>query len=476
MASLATDELARDVAARSAALESTPPVAVAPTREARELLKLAGPLALAFAGNQLLGVVDTAMVGRLGATQLAGVALGNGLFFAVTVMGIGAVQGMDPLVSQAIGAGEGARARAVLTAGLRLSVGVGLALAVVAGLVPLLLPTFGVDAATSREALRFVLGRLPALIPFLWVVAMRSYLQSRDFSRPIVTSMIVSNLVNFAANGLLIFGDDALLRVGLPAMGLPALGVLGSGLASSIASIAQLAIVWRSLLVLRPAAGGGDTAIGARDILRIGWPIALTFLAEVGAFTVVGVLAGRIGPHAASGHQVAITIASVTFCVSMGIASATTVRVGRAVGRGDSAGARRAGFVGLAASLVYMATCAVGLAILASPVARLLSDRPEVLASAIPLVVIASFFQLSDGIQVTAAGALRGIGDTRFIQWTNVFGHYVVGLPLAIALAFGAGLAERGLWWGLSAGLTAVAIPLVWRFHTKSRGPLARVA
>ena len=160
----------------------------------------------------------------------------------------------------------------------------------------------------------------------------------------------------------------------------------------------------------------------------------------------------------------------------MGVASATTVRVGRAVGRGDAPGARRAGFVGLATSFVYMATCAAALALFAGPIARLLSDRPEVLASAIPLVQIAAFFQLSDGIQVTAAGALRGVGDTRFIQWANVVGYYLVGLPLAVALAFGIGLAERGLWWGLSAGLTAVAIPLVWRFHVRSRGPLARVA
>jgi len=249
-----------------------------------------------------------------------------------------------------------------------------------------------------------------------------------------------------------------------------------SGLASSLAAIVQLAIVWRGLSVLRPADGEGDVSVNARDVLRVGWPIALTFLAEVGAFTIAGLLAGRIGPSATAGHQVAITIASVTFCVSLGISAATTVRVGRAVGRGDAPGARRAGFVGLGTSLGYMALCAVGFAVFAGPIARVLSDRPEVLASAIPLVQIAAFFQLSDGLQCTAAGALRGIGDTRFIQWVNIFGHYVVGLPLAVALAFGAHLAERGLWWGLSAGLTAVAIPLVWRFHVKSRGPLARLA
>lgn len=443
--------------------------------EMRELGRLALPLALAFGGNQLLTVVDTAMVGRLGATELAGVALGSGLFFAVTVMGIGAVLGMDPLVSQAVGAGEGSRARSVLGAGLRLSLTVGLVLSVVAGALPYALPWMGVGESISREAQHFVLGRLPGLIPFLWMMAMRSYLQALDVSRPIVVSMIVANLVNVLANGLLIFGDGALLRVGLPPIGLPALGVLGSGIASSIATVAQLGwMAWALRRMGIPSGGGAD--VGAGDVLRIGWPIALTLLAEVGAFTVAGVLAGGIGPTAASGHQVALTIASVTFCVTLGVAAATTVRVGRAVGRGDVPGARRAGFAGLLGSFLYMAACAGGLALFAEPIARLLTDRPEVLAAAVPLVQIAAFFQLSDGVQVTGAGALRGIGDTRFIQWANLFGHYAVGLPLAVVLAFWLGQAERGLWWGLTAGLTAVAILLVWRFARMSRGPIARVA
>lgn len=443
--------------------------------ELGELLRLAAPLALAFGGNQLLSFVDTAMVGRLGATELAGVALGSGLFFAVSVLGVGAVLGMDPLVSQAIGAGEGARARAVVRAGLRLATVVGIALSLLVGLTPPLLALAGVEAGAQREATALVLGRIPGLVPFLWVVAIRSYLQAVGLTRAIVVSVVVANVVNVVANGLLIFGDGALLAVGLPAVGLPALGVLGAGLGSSLATIAQLGVTWWAL-GKAASPGEGDTAVTARDVLRIGLPIGLTLLAEVGAFAGAGVLAGRIGPEAAAGHQVAITIASMSFCVSMGIASATTVRVGRAVGRGDVEGARRAGFSGIAASLAYMMACAVVLAVFASPIARVLSDRPDVLAAAVPLVQIAAFFQLSDGLQVTGAGALRGIGDTRFIQWANVFGHYVVGLPLAVWLAFHAGFAERGLWWGLSAGLTAVAVPLVWRFHRRSQGPLARVA
>src|SRR5690606_9817598 len=137
-------------------------------------------------------------------------------------------------------------------AGLRLCAGLGVGLSIVAGLLPLLLPWLGVDAATSREAHALMLGRLPGLIPFLWMMAMRSYLQALDVSRPIVTSMILANVVNVFANGLLIFGDDALVRVGLPPIGLPALGVLGAGIASSIATISQLAVIAWALRSMAP--------------------------------------------------------------------------------------------------------------------------------------------------------------------------------------------------------------------------------
>lgn len=433
------------------------------------------PLAITFAGGTLLGVVDTAMVGRLGAPELAGVALGNAFFFTITVAAMGVVFGMDPVVSQALGAGEGARARAALRSGLRLATILSIPVMAILALAPLFFGAFGVEPISARHAAHFLWGRAPGAIPFLLVMALRSYLQGRTHTRPLVIGVIIANVVNFVANGLLIFGDGALEEVGLPAIGLPAFGVAGSGVASGLASMAQLVFIYAGFRKLLPASGGGDEDVPLRKIASIGLPIGLTLLAEVGAFSLAGVLAARIGPAAASGHQVAITLASLTFTVAMGIANATSVRVGRAVGRGEPAAARRSGVAGFTASTLYMSVTAAIFLLFPTELASIMSDRPEVLASAVPLLAIAAAFQLFDGAQVVGAGALRGIGQTRFIQYANMIGYYVLGLPVSLLLAFGLDMAERGLWWGLCIGLAFVALVLFWKFLKASRGTIERV-
>jgi len=443
--------------------------------ETRALLTLAGPLILGFVGNQLLGLVDTAMVGRLGSAELAGTAVGNGLYFAISCVGLGTVLGADPLLSQALGAGEGARFHAVQRASFRLAVWMAVPLMFLIAILMQLLPALGVESATAHATGRFLLGRLPSVLPFLLFNALRGVLQARSATRPIVIASAVGNLVNIVGNTLLIFGDGALIQMHLPGLGLPALGVLGSGLASTLAQTAMFLVLLASLRRLDPLGGGGDRRVTVRSVLRVGFPIGLTLMAEVGAFAAVGVLAARIGPHAAAGHQVAITLASTTFIVTLAIGAATSVRVGQAVGRGDSEAARLTGFVGLGASTVFMSFTAALFLSVAPFLAGLLTDRPEVLAASVPLIHIAAVFQIFDGAQAVGSGALRGIGDTRFIQTANLFGYYAVGLPVAIVLAFGANQAERGLWWGLTAGLVVVAALLFARFSARSRGAIARL-
>jgi MATE family multidrug resistance protein len=465
----------------SAPLSETNAPAVAGKRERsqlRELIALSIPLIASNSGGQLMGLVDTAMVGRLGSAALGGVGIGSSIFFALTVAGMGMVLGMDPIVAQAIGAGEHDRARKALWQGIRVALAVSVPIMALVALSPLLLEPLGIEAETARETRSFLFGRLPGLIPMLLFAGVRSYIQAAGGARVVIFAMVAANIANFIGNILLIYGDEGLRRIGLPPIGLPALGVFGSGLSSSIASVFSFVCVVLGVRAIPAPADPSRRALDAvllRKIVRLGVPISLQLLAEVGAFTLASILAGRMGKEPAAGYQIAIMLASFTFTVTLGISSATAVLVGQAVGRGDTQGARQAGFLALRASLIFMSLTAVAFIAAPEALARILTDEPHVIAAAAPLVQIAGFFQLSDGAQVVAAGALRGAGDTRSAQRANLVGHYLIGLPVAVGLGFGLGLGAPGLWWGLSAGLTFVAVALSLRFHHISKKPLARV-
>lgn len=446
--------------------------------ETRALVSLALPLAAGFAGNQLISFVSTAMVGRLGATSLGAVGIGNGLFMALTLLGMGCVIGMEAPIAQALGAGETARARRLLWQGVRVALAVGVPLTALVGVIPAILRPVGVAPAIADEVRLYLLGRLPNVIPFLLYVAQRSYLQAVGATRPIVIAVVVANVGNLLANLLLIWGDGGLAVAGLPAIGMPALGILGSGLAASVAMLLSAIVLGVALLAVPappdPARRRPDPA-AIRTILRLGLPVGVQWLAEVGIFAIAAVLAGRMGEHAAAGHQVAITLASFTFTVVLGVSSAAAVRVGKHVGAGDTPSARRAGLLAIALGAGVMSGFALLFVLVPGLLARLLTDEAPVIAAAAPLVMIAAVFQLSDGVQAVSAGALRGAGDAIFPLVTNLVCHYGISLPVALALGVFAGLGAPGLWWGLCAGLTAVALTLALRFVALSRRPIARV-
>ena len=432
--------------------------------ELRVLLRLAGPLILGYAGSQLMSMTDTAMVGRLGANALAGVAVGNGVYFTVSCFGLGCVAGIEAPIAQALGAGERMRARRLLWQGVRVALGVSLPLLVIMALSPLVLPWAGLDAATAHEVGAYTWARMLNVVPFLVYNAQRAYLQASGITRPIVISTVAGLVANAAGNYLFIY------TLGL--------GVAGSGIASTLASAAMV-------LVLAPAVGEIDAPADperrrfdpalVRTILRLGVPIGLQVVAEVGVFATVGVLAGRMGAASAAAHLVAITLASFTFCVTLGIGAATSVRVGHHIGAGDSDGARRAGLIGLGASSAFMTASAFVFFTCAPWLAGALTNDVSVLAVAVPLVHVAAIFQLSDGLQATAAGALRGAGDPHAPLYANLVGHWVIGLPVAVGLGFVAHEGAVGLWWGLSLGLTAVAVGLIGRFLWLSARPIRRV-
>jgi MATE family multidrug resistance protein len=441
-------------------------------REFRELFRLAGPVAIAQAGMQLMGLVDVAVLGRLGPRELAASGVGNAIFFAFSVVGIGIVLGIDPLIAQAVGASDHKRARRALWQGVWLAITVTAALTVVLIGCAYAMPLVGTPELLE-DARAFLLIRTTSLLPFLLFYVVRSYLQAYGKTRPLLVSMILANILNFAGDLLLVYGGQSLPSWTGPLRHVPALHVAGAALATTICTIAELAIV---LLPLRstpvPKHEHVDHRWSGREVLaafRIGLPIGLQMAAEVGIFALVALLAGRAGTLQLAAHQVAISLASFTFTIALGIAAAGSVRVGLAIGARDPVATRNAGHVAITAGALVMGVSAMMFMLFPRVIARLVTDQPRVLDAALPLLLVVGFFQISDGIQAVGAGVLRGAGDTRYSLNANLVGHWLVGLPIALFLGFYLDWGVVGLWWGLCAGLTVVAVTLFIRFERLSR-------
>jgi MATE family multidrug resistance protein len=436
--------------------------------ELRALAALAAPLALAVGGQALMGVVDTAVVGRAGAVPLAGVGLGNALFMALAVFGMGVMHGLDPLVAQALGAGDAARARRLLWQGAWLALALSVAIALPAAVAPSLLVPLGIEPAVAAEAGAYLLWRLPGLPFFLLYFSSRAYLQAHGIARPMVVAAALANVANVPADLLFVFGGAGLPAWAGPLRAFPALGAAGAAVATSLCAALQLAVLSAAVRAV-PRPGGRAPArrldlAAQRGALAVGLPIGLHMGAEVGIFALVGFLAGRLGAVPLAAHQLALSIASLTFTVAIGFGNAGSVRVGWAVGRRDRPAARLAGLAAFGAGGAFMTLAALVFLLFPGAIARLLTDDPAIVAAAVPLLRVAAVFQISDGIQGVGAGVLRGAGETRFTFLANMAGHWALGLPAAVALGFGAGLGVVGLWWGFVAGLSAVAAALLLRF------------
>ncbi len=449
-----------------------------PLGELRALVHLAVPLAAAHFGQMLLGAVDTAVVGRAGEAELGATGLGNSVYFTLLVFGIGVVLGLDPLVAQAVGAKELTRARRLLWQGVWIALALGVVLVVsILGLASAL-GWFGIGPGTVSLTLEYLVARAPAVIPYLVFASARSYLQALGFTKALVWGVVVANVVNLPLSWVLVFGDQFVADFGVTPLGVPALGVAGAGWASTVSTLIQMAFVVVAIRRIDAPKERGyrspDRALLIRA-LRLGFPIGLTLFAEVGVFGLVNVAMGNISSSALAGHQVALTLVAMTFMIPLGVGAAASVRVGHAIGRGDHPGTRLAGLVSLAAGVGFMGFSAILFLLFPAMCAALITDKPEVIAAAVPLIFVGAIFQLSDGCQAVAAGALRGAGDTKFALWANVLGHYALGLPIALVLGFGTALGPQGLWWGLSAGLTAVAIALTARFFRVTSRPVGRV-
>lgn len=431
--------------------------------------RLAWPVVVAELGWMAMGLVDTAMVGRVSAVAMGAVAVGSNVFFLFMVGGMGVLFGLDTVVSQAIGARRPELAHRALIQGLALAVASSLLLTAGMFAAGHALGWIGVTSDVLPIARGYLEVVALSMLPCSVFMALRRYLQAMNLVRAFMVSVIAANVLNVFVNWVLVFGN----------LGAPALGAVGSAWAT-VASRTAMAVMLAGYTVLH--AWHRDTGLLRtplriempllRRIVRIGLPAAGQVLLESGFFNVAALLAARFGAVPLAAHQIAISAASFSFMAPLGISSAAAVRVGQAVGRKDASAARRAGWTAIGTGGCAMVAFALAFLLLGNEIARVFTDEQPVIHLAASILSVAALFQLFDGTQIVAVGALRGLGETRLPFRIAALSYWLVGMSLAATLAFGLGWSVLGLWYGFVVGLAlACALLLsVWARH--ARDPL----
>jgi MATE family multidrug resistance protein len=446
-----------------------------PTRmgeELRALMGLAFPVVLSELGWMTMTIVDLVMVGRLGPAAIGAVGLGNAIYYAPSLFGIGLLLGLDTLVAQSWGAGRFDDCHRSLAQGIY--VALAFTPLLMAGMVgaAVLFTGSGVDPAVAGMTRSYVDWLNWGTFPLLVYGGFRRYLQGVGRVRPVAFALVTANLVNLAGNWALIYGH----------VGLPAMGVRGSALSTCVARVYMAAVlVWAAWAHERKrghalfARWPGPDWARLRELLRLGLPAASQLVLEVAAFGAATVMASHLGPVALATHEIVLSCAAYTYMVPLGISQAAAVAVGHAVGAGNGGRARRAGLLAIGAGAVFMAAMAVLLLTIPHAIIRLWTGDARVLTLGAHILAIVAGFQIFDGIQSVSTGALRGLGETRFPMLMNLAGYWVLGLPLGAVLCFVLKRGLSGLWMGLTLALISIAVVLCARWLRDSRKPTAAV-
>lgn len=435
--------------------------------ELASLINLAFPVVMAELGWMTMAVVDTAMVGRLNAVAIGAVGLGSILYGTIVLFGFGLLLSMDPLVSKAFGAGDIADCHHTLHQGIFLAFALTLPIMGLSYALPALVLRWDVNPLTAAACGPFIRVLSWSTLPLLLYACLRRYMQGRKLVRPVMAALISANLVNWLGNWALIYGH----------LGFRAYGIEGSAWSTVVSRIYMAGFLLLAILYNERSERSGLfhmhprlDAERLREMLRIGVPAASQILLEVGAFAAATVIAGKLSPVALAAHQIALNCASFTYMVPLGIASATAVSVGHALGQNDHAGAVRAGWLGIGLGTACMGLGAIFFLAIPSQIMRIYTTQPQVIRTGSSLLLIAAFFQLFDGIQTVTTGALRGVSDTASAMTLNFLGYWLIGLPVGWYLCFHLRMGARGVWLGLSAAILLLAFALlaVWRSRTKS--------
>jgi len=436
------------------------------TSELAETLKLAAPMALTQLGQIAMTTTDLVLLGRISDEAVAAAGLAGMVYFVSFTLGIGLMAAVAPLAAQAFGAGNPPLVRRALRTGLWAALAISLPIMAFPLRGEQILQALGQAQATSHLAQNYLFGLAWGVMPALWFQAIRSFMGAVNRPQPILWITLAAIPANALLAYLLIYG----------AFGLPRLGLFGAGIATSMVNFGTfLAALW--FVTQRKPFSDYHVMTRLwridwtlmRQIVAIGAPISIAFLLEYGLFSSAGLLMGLISTTALAAHQVALQITAILFMVPFGIGMAATIRVGHAVGGNDPAAIKRAGIVAMRLGVVLSAILTLTVILARVAIVRIFlgataENADATIDLAATLLAIGATLFITDGLQGTAVGALRGLKDTRVPLLFATISYWLIGFWAAYALAFYTPLGPLGVWIGLSLGTAIHATLLALRF------------
>ena len=431
-----------------------------------ETIKLAVPVVIGQLGHVMLGLTDSIMVGKIGAVPLAASSLVNSIVYLVLVFGFGMTLAITPLVSIARGRGQKDQCGIIMRQSLLLNTVV--TLVIFSGLLILahMIKYLNQEEAVAVQAASYARIIAFSIIPFMIFQVYRQFIEGLAFTKPAMYITLAANLVNVFGNWVFIYGN----------LGMPAYGLDGAGYSTLITRCFMAAIM---MIYVSKAKRYQeyDPSFRFRNInwqvikqlAGVGVPMGLQNFFEIGAFSFSAIMIGWFGSTQLAAHQIAISLASISFMIILGISAAGTIRVGYAYGRKDINNVRRSGFLTAIFTSSVMACSGVLLVIFRDQLPFIFSGDPAVIQIASSLIIVAALFQVSDGAQAAGLGILRGITDVRIPMFITFFAYWIIALPIGYFLGFILKMEVVGIWIGLLAGLSAAAVMLNLRFGIKTR-------
>jgi multidrug resistance protein, MATE family len=427
---------------------------------------LAYPVMIGQLGLMLMGVVDSIMVGRIGAEPLAASSVGNSVFILIFIIGIGISYAVTPLTAIAAGARKFDECGIIFRQGLLVNTTSSIVLVIIVSIIAQTIQYLNQPPAVTALAVSYtsILGY--SILPSMIFLSYKNFIEGLTVMRPAMIITLAANLINAFVNWLLIYGN----------WGFPELGLNGAGWATfssrTFMMVMLIIYVHRTEFFRRFNVSlknfKADIAIVKR-LLNLGIPSGIQYFFEVGAFSFAVIMAGWLGTQQLAAHHIVINLASISFMAVLGISAAGSIRVGTAVGRGSIKETREAGFTAIIMGGSIMAVSGVIFVLFNHFLPSLYISDKGVLEYASSLMLFAALFQISDGVQAVGIGILRGLTDVKGPTLITFISYWILGLPIGYFLGFIAGMEVYGIWIGFVVGLTASALMLTLRFNAKSK-------